>query len=210
MVRPTMVCARSCRIAATVELSTPPDMATATVLKVATVGLLVASSNWVSDDNCLVLFVCETDETNSKATSTVARPASRDGRYIIQRQIQNQQQIRNREPARRLPTGRQAGARKIGQAEHCHAEIGAFELSGDSAWRRSNACGITAIAWSISSAVVVRPRLRRRLLRASSGERPMARSTCDGPTAPDEQAAPVEQAMPCRSSAITSASPPAA
>ena len=38
----------------------------------------------------------------------------------------------------------------------------------------------------------------------------MAMSTCEGPTAPEEQAAPVEQAMPCRSSAITSASPPAA
>jgi hypothetical protein len=67
-------------------------MATATVLAVATVGLLVASSNWVSDDNCLVLFVCETDETNSKATSTVARSALRDGHYTIQTQIQKRDQ----------------------------------------------------------------------------------------------------------------------
>ena len=66
------------------------------------------------------------------------------------------------------------------------------------------------MTWSISSAVVGRPRLKRRLLRASSGERPIAISTCDGSTAPDEHAAPVEQAIPCRSSAITSASPPAA
>jgi hypothetical protein len=57
MVRPTMVWARSWRIAATVELSTPPLIATATVLAVATAGLLVASSSCVSDDNDFILRV---------------------------------------------------------------------------------------------------------------------------------------------------------
>ncbi len=59
----------------------------------------------------------------------------------------------------------------------------------------------------MSAAVVWRPRLKRRLARASSAGRPMAVSTCEGSTAPDEQAAPVEQARPFRSSAMTKASP---
>src|SRR5277367_2414725 len=106
------------------------------------------------------------------------------------------------------PARRRRYARKF--APRSHAESAVLALSGERARRRSTACGITAITWSISSAVVVRPRLKRRLQRASSGERPMAISTCDGPTAPDEHAAPVEHAIPCRSSAMTSASPPAA
>ena len=69
-----MVWARSWRMAATVELSTPPDMATATVFAVATAGLLAVGSSWLKDDNCLILFVCEIDATDSKATSTAAVP----------------------------------------------------------------------------------------------------------------------------------------
>ena len=52
------------------------------------------------------------------------------------------------------------------------------------------------IAASISSAVVVRPRLKRRLDRASSGESPIAVSTCDGSIAPEEHAAPVDDSTP--------------
>jgi len=45
-------------------------MATATVFVVAIDGVALLSSSWVSDDNCLFLFDCEIDETNSKAKST--------------------------------------------------------------------------------------------------------------------------------------------
>src|SRR5580704_10881517 len=74
MVRPTMVCARSWRMAATVELSTPPLMATATVFALLIAAAPGVDSSCVSDDNCLVLFVCEFCETISKATSTAAVP----------------------------------------------------------------------------------------------------------------------------------------
>ena len=43
--------------------------------------------------------------------------------------------------------------------------------------------------------------------RASSGFRPIAVSTWEGSTAPDEHAAPVEQASPFRSRAMMRASP---
>ncbi len=59
----------------------------------------------------------------------------------------------------------------------------------------------------MSARVVWRPRLKRKLARASSAGRPMAVSTWEGSTAPEEHAAPVEQAKPFRSSAITRASP---
>ncbi len=55
--------------------------------------------------------------------------------------------------------------------------------------------------------VVCLPKLNRNVPRASSALIPIAVSTCDGSTAPDEHAAPVEQANPFKSSAITSASP---
>ena len=42
----------------------------------------------------------------------------------------------------------------------------------------------------MSASVVVQPRLTRTAPRASSGETPMAASTCEGCTLPDEQAAP--------------------
>src|SRR5438552_1802692 len=69
------------------------------------------------------------------------------------------------------------------------------------------ALGTTFNANSMSAEVVWRPRLKRRLARASSGGKPMAVSTCDGSTVPEEQAAPVEQARPFRSRAMRRASP---
>src|SRR5437016_2553646 len=50
----------------------------------------------------------------------------------------------------------------------------------------------------MSAGVVWRPRLKRRLARASSGGKPMAVRTCDGSTAPEEQAAPVQQLAQAR------------
>src|SRR5271169_3507976 len=74
MVRPTMVCARSWRMAATVELSTPPLMATATVFAVFVTAAPVDGSSCVSDDNGVVLYVYKFDQINSKANSTAPVP----------------------------------------------------------------------------------------------------------------------------------------
>src|SRR5215468_12128278 len=59
---------------------------------------------------------------------------------------------------------------------------------------------------SISSCVVVGPRLTRTAARASGGDTPMALSTCEGCTLPDEQAAPDDTATPSRSNRITAVS----
>ena len=64
-----------------------------------------------------------------------------------------------------------------------------------------------SIVRSISSSVVCRCRLKRTLLCARAGARPIASSTCEGSLAPEEHAAPLDTAKPLRSSAITSASP---
>jgi hypothetical protein len=72
----------------------------------------------------------------------------------------------------------------------------AANVRGDSARNRSTVAGIIAIARSTSSDVVARPRLNRKLDRASSADKPMASNTCDGSTAPDEHAAPVEHETP--------------
>src|SRR5277367_4516591 len=66
-------------MAATVELSTPPLMATTTVLAVATVGVAFPSSNWVRDDNCWVLFACEVNETDSKPKANSKTTAKAGG-----------------------------------------------------------------------------------------------------------------------------------
>jgi hypothetical protein len=78
---------------------------------------------------------------------------------------------------------------------------------GESSRSCSTAAGTTRNAKSMSACVVWRPRLKRRLARASSADMPMAVRTCEGSTAPEEQAAPVEQAKPLRSRAMRSASP---
>src|SRR5258708_3557125 len=62
-------------------------------------------------------------------------------------------------------------------------------------------------AEEISDSVAWRPRLKRMLARASEAGRPIAVRTCEGSTAPEEHAAPVEQASPLRSRAMTRASP---
>ena len=56
----------------------------------------------------------------------------------------------------------------------CTPYVAACTLSGERARRRSTTPGMIAMAQSISSAVVGRPRLKRRLERASSGESPIA------------------------------------
>src|SRR5216684_3947103 len=78
---------------------------------------------------------------------------------------------------------------------------------GESSRSWATAAGTTLKAKSMSAEVVWRPRLKRRLARASSGGRPIAVRTWDGSTAPEEQAAPVEQARPFKSSAMRRASP---
>src|SRR6266481_4417473 len=59
---------------------------------------------------------------------------------------------------------------------------------------------------SISDSVVLGPRLTRTAARASCGGTPMAESTWEGCTLPDEQAAPEEMATPSRSNAMTAVS----
>src|SRR6266566_227226 len=59
---------------------------------------------------------------------------------------------------------------------------------------------------SISDSVVLGPRLTRTAARASCAGTPMAESTCEGWTLPEEQAAPEETAIPSRSNAITAVS----
>ena len=67
--------------------------------------------------------------------------------------------------------------------------------------------GMIAATASISSAVVFQPRLIRSELRASATVRPIARSTCDGSTAPAAHAEPIDTSIPSRSSAISMLSP---
>src|ERR1700732_4713953 len=57
---------------------------------------------------------------------------------------------------------------------------------------------------STSASVDDQPRLKRMAPPASSGRTPIAASTCDGATLPDEQAEPELTAIPTRSSAIIS------
>ena len=59
---------------------------------------------------------------------------------------------------------------------------------------------------SMSLSVVVGPRLTRIAPAASAGATPMAASTCEAVTLPDEQAEPDETATPARSSAIRAVS----
>ncbi len=58
----------------------------------------------------------------------------------------------------------------------------------------------------MSASVVAGPVLRRIAPRASSPGTPMAASTCEGATLPDEQAEPDDTATPSRSKPITSVS----
>src|SRR5215469_13445277 len=59
---------------------------------------------------------------------------------------------------------------------------------------------------SMSAFSVFQPRLTRTAPRRSGAETPMAPSTWDGCTLPDEQAAPEETATPSRSKAMTAVS----
>src|SRR5260370_26988971 len=63
-----------------------------------------------------------------------------------------------------------------------------------------------AMAASTSSSVESQPKLTRRAHRAKSSDTPIAASTCDGRTLPDEQAAPELTITPSRSRAITAVS----
>ena len=64
--------------------------------------------------------------------------------------------------------------------------------------------GSTLTTRSISASVLAAPRLKRNELCARAEPRPIAFSTCEGSSVPDEQADPVETAMPSKSSAISS------
>src|SRR5438105_2728017 len=64
----------------------------------------------------------------------------------------------------------------------------------------------TAIKRSTSSSVVFQPRLTRMAPLTISGARPMAASTCDLATLPEEQAEPEEIAIPSRSNAMSNVS----
>src|SRR5690349_18132380 len=57
-----------------------------------------------------------------------------------------------------------------------------------------------------SSFVVVHPKLTRKTPSARAGSTPMASSTCDRLTFPDEQAEPEDRATPARSKAINAVS----
>src|SRR5215472_15845948 len=59
---------------------------------------------------------------------------------------------------------------------------------------------------STSTAVVFQPRLTRTAPRCRGPDTPMAASTCEGWTLPEEQAAPDDTATPSRSKAITAVS----
>src|SRR5260370_21826544 len=63
-----------------------------------------------------------------------------------------------------------------------------------------------SIKRSISDSVVLGPRLTRTAAPASCGGTPMAASTCEDWTLPEEQAAPADTATPARSKAMTAVS----
>ena len=64
--------------------------------------------------------------------------------------------------------------------------------------------GSTAMTRSTSASVLAAPRLKRIEFCARWALKPIAFSTCDGSSVPDEQAEPVDTATPSRSSAINS------
>src|SRR5260370_1430191 len=64
--------------------------------------------------------------------------------------------------------------------------------------------GSAAITRSTSASVLDAPRLKRIEFWVRWTGNPMALSTCDGSSVPEEHADPVDTAMPCRSSAIKS------
>src|SRR5262249_28589299 len=76
------------------------------------------------------------------------------------------------------------------------AQAGAAE----SARKLRTICGNTSSARSTSASVLKRPKEKRRLLRARSLEKCIARRTCDGCTAPVVQEEPNEQQIPSWSS----------
>ena len=59
---------------------------------------------------------------------------------------------------------------------------------------------------SMSASVVAQPRLMRTAPRASAGSTPIAASTCEGCTLPEEHAEPDDTAIPSRSNAIIAVS----
>src|SRR5699024_5296968 len=77
--------------------------------------------------------------------------------------------------------------------------------NGDSSRNRAICVLSSCTAASTCSAVVKRPRLRRRELKAKESERPNARMTCEGSITAEEHAEPLETAMFCN--ANNSASP---
>ena len=64
--------------------------------------------------------------------------------------------------------------------------------------------GSTPITRSTSASVLAAPRLKRIEFCVRCAGKPIAFSTCEGSSVPDEQAEPVDTAMPARSSAMSS------
>src|SRR5690606_2539241 len=86
----------------------------------------------------------------------------------------------------------------VGPAAKASARLQADRTSAAVALRRVRAYSRaqTSTKWSTSAAVLAQPKLIRIALAASAGGTPMAASTWDGPTLPEEQAEPVLIAMP--------------
>src|SRR6185312_1880412 len=84
--------------------------------------------------------------------------------------------------------------------------LAGFERSHYAASRRAARRAIAASAASASACVEFHPKLTRKAQRASSSGTPIAASTCDGFTLPEEQAAPELTITPSRSSAISEVS----
>src|SRR5687768_14753520 len=137
IVNPTMGCRSRCNNAATVDESTPPDIATAI-----------------------------------SACSFINAPACSGSQLAV--------------PRSSLP---------------------AYEYLGDNFRRCATLSTTASTNASTCSSVLHRPNENRILDRASSLVNPIASSTCDGSTAPEEQAAPVDTENPFKSNAISNASP---
>src|SRR5206468_3494094 len=106
------------------------------------------------------------------------------------------------------PVGR--GRRLVVEIDRLGRRVAPLQLHGHAAgWRRASGRARSAMASqaarkrSMSAAAVAQPRLTRIAEPATSGVAPIARSTCEGLSLPEEQAAPALTATPARSSAIT-------
>src|SRR5581483_9396788 len=169
-------------MAATVDESTPPDMATAMVL----FGI------WQSAVSSQHSAISIQQSAISNQQSAISNQQS-IGRFVSGRGFSRAESVLydlGFSPCRGSPS---------------HACTPLY--TGLNSRNRATASGTRLSANSTSSDVVCFPRLKRMLPRARSADTPIAVSTWEGSMAPDEHAAPVEIDSPFRSSAITMASP---